>query len=220
MRKKIAIYGSSSAISCELVKLCGGELDVINYSHSNHGDKWFDALDVSIESLVTSVDLTCEFYVFNLGLLRPKGILDQTTEEINESLSVNLIYIVKATEYIIERNSKAKIFVFGSESGKKGSFDTVYFLAKAALRAYVFERKLKSPDQQLVLFSPSTIEDAGMTLRRKDKGNLEYIKSMHPKNRFLKSLEFARIVYSFIVNDFSYITNTEIEVNGGKFARM
>jgi NAD(P)-dependent dehydrogenase (short-subunit alcohol dehydrogenase family) len=127
--------------------------------------------------------------------------------------------VVLVSEYILNNNTGARIVIIGSESGKKGSFDTVYFLSKCALRGYVRERKV-GENQQIVLISPSTIEDSRMTQNRKDLDRLNSYKSSHPKKRFLYMEEIAKLLASLLLEQTSYITNCEIEINGGKFARM
>ncbi|HHY0523989.1 TPA: SDR family oxidoreductase [Vibrio parahaemolyticus] len=214
----LIIIGSSSTISREL------ELNLrenFRITMAGRGEnKFFDANEISNESIEKLFDKKYDKYIFNIGLIYPKRILNQTTDEITSSVNVNLLFIVKACEYILETNPNASIFIIGSESGKKGSFDTTYFLTKAALRAYVKERAISHPNQSIVLFSPSTIVDAGMTTRRQDKNRLDEYQREHPKQRFLTSQEVSRCISAFLSDEFSYISNTEIEINGGKFSRM
>ena len=44
--------------------------------------------------------------------------------------------------------------------------------------------------------------------------------NQHPKKRFLSMKELAQIISAIINLDTTYLTNTEIEFNGGKFSRM
>ena len=214
----LIIIGASSTISREL------ELNLresFRITMAGRGEnKFFDANEISNESIEELFDKQYDKYIFNIGIIYPKRILDQTTDEIISSANANLLFIVKACEHILETNPTASIFIIGSESGKKGSFDTTYFLTKAALRAYVKERAISHPNQSIVLFSPSTIVDAGMTTRRQDKNRLDEYQREHPKQRFLTSQEVSRCISAFLSDEFSYISNTEIEINGGKFSRM
>ena len=91
----------------------------------------------------------------------------QTFAETATSLAVNLTSVVRICEHLLTNNPRARIAVLGSESWR-GSYDTTYFLAKAALNAYVERRRLTSPDQQLVVVSPTIVMDSGMTQRRDD----------------------------------------------------
>ena len=75
----------------------------------------------------------------------------------------------------------------GSESGLKGSFDLVYALTKSSIHKYVEERKILKKKQQLICLAPSTIMDAGITLRRHDHYNVLKSINKNPKKRGLKS---------------------------------
>jgi NADP-dependent 3-hydroxy acid dehydrogenase YdfG len=215
--RKVLIFGSGSKITEKLDELLNKEYKIKVIGRSSNPK--LDVENLNIENITKELD-EYDYFIFNIGLLYSNKISEQTLNEITSSFKVNLLYIVLCCEYLIEKNNKAKIFILGSESGKKGSYDTSYFLSKAAMRAYVNEKKIKYPNQQIVLFSPSVIEDSGMTLRRTDLNNVYLNKKNHPKNRLLKSIEVAKIISSFIINDIDYVSNTEIEINGGKFARM
>jgi hypothetical protein len=108
----------------------------------------------------------------------------------------------------------------GSESGIKGSHDIIYALCKASLHKYVEERKILFKDQQLICIAPLTIIDADMTLMRKDQKNVKRSINLNPKRRGLKSKEIAKVIYNLMFNLTDYITNTVININGGKFSRM
>ena len=108
--------------------------------------------------------------------------------------------------------------MIGSESGFKGSFDMSYALSKCSLSVYVRNRRL-SENQQLLLINPSTIGDLGMTVRRKDVERLNSYMRQHPKKRFLDSQELSKIISNLFASSI-YLTNTEININGGKFASL
>ena len=211
----IVLFGCSSKLTDELQKV-GHKVD-------SFGRKTEVQLDIRKNfenNFFQHIPINNSCYVINIGLLNNKNIIDYSEEEAWESINVNCIGIIRLSEYILRNNPSARIIIIGSESGKKGSFDTLYFLAKSALNAYVKERYLNSPKQQLLIISPSTINDGGMTVRRKDKKRLEQYKLNHPKKRFLRMRELADIVSSILEMESSYLTNTEIELNGGKFSRM
>ena len=155
-------------------------------------------------------------FIFFSGLLRSSSILEQSFSEISESFLVNSIGPVVGSELILERIPNARVFLIGSESARKGSFDMTYSMSKSTLKTYVLNKRLL-PQQQLLLLSPSTIQDMGMTTRRNDYQRLNQYKSNHPKKRFLDSYELAQLIVN-IFNSSVYLTNTEIEINGGKFA--
>lgn len=155
-------------------------------------------------------------YIFFSGILRQIPILKQNYSEISESFFVNSIGPVIGSELIFENIPNARVFLIGSESARKGSFDMSYALSKSTLRTYVLSKRLL-PMQQLLLLSPSTIDDLGMTARRIDHERLDNYKSNHPKKRFLNSQELAELIINLFRSTI-YLTNAEIEVNGGKFA--
>ena len=62
----------------------------------------------------------------------------------------------------------ARLIIIGSESGYKWSFNKPYAFSKSSLKLHVKHKKL-SVEQQLLLISPSTISDFGITLRRDDQ---------------------------------------------------
>jgi len=214
----IALVGSSSLLSRCLINDLSSEY-ITTYGRQN-ADIIFDAENIETEIIESLFDIDYDVYIFNLGYLQPKRIKDQSSSNIIKSLSINALFTIKSCEYIFDNNPKARIFIIGSESGKKGSFDTSYFLAKSMLRSYARERKLSFEDQQLLLVSPSTIEDGKMTCSRSDTETLETYKQIHPKRRFLDSSEVSQLLFDLIKNPSTYLCNTEIELNGGKFSRM
>lgn len=157
-------------------------------------------------------------YFFCQGLLRGKSMDEQTSDEIAESMAVNCTQIIKACEQILEENRVARICVMGSESGYAGSYDGAYATAKAHLHAYVESKCLRNPGQQLVCVAPSIIYDAGMTVRRKDQDKLEIRRNSHPKRRYLRSMEVARLVHFLLYVDCGYLSGVVIRMHGGRAA--
>lgn len=189
----LAVTGYGSKIVSELSQLLPAGEEVVRLTDETHKADRF---------------LLCA------GLLRPKTLLEQTGQEIRESLLVNLIQPIQACDEILRFNPKARIVVMGSESGFSWSYDGAYAAAKAALHRYVETKKL-GPHQQLVCVAPSIIENAGMTLRRLDVDNLKKRMDTHPKHRFLKAIEVARMIHFLLYVDEGYTTGTVIRMNGG-----
>lgn len=181
---------------------------------------WTDR-DVSWLALNTAADVPTNFprYVFAQGFLHGKRILETEPELIQKCLSVNLIDIVRQCERIFADNDEARICIVGSDSGIKGSFDETYFLAKAALHAYVRERRV-GRRQQLVAVSPSIILDSGMSRRREDRTKILASQRFLPKGRFVTSIEVARLIRFLLWDDLGYVSNTVVIMDGGKHARM
>ena len=59
-----------------------------------------------------------------------------------------------------------------------------------------------------------------MTLKRKDKQNVRRSIQNNPKKRGLNSKEISKLIYDLSFNNTDYLSNTVIQVNGGKFSRM
>ena len=156
----------------------------------------------------------CDRYFLCAGVLRAKQLCHQTDEEIVEGLMVNAIAPMRLCDRILATNDRARIVVMGSQSGYSWSHDGAYASAKAALHRYVETKKL-GPHQQLVCVAPSIIEDTGMTQARQDTENLERRRKEHPKGRFLKAIEVARLVHFLLYVDQGYISNTVVRMHGG-----
>lgn len=126
-------------------------------------------------------------YLLAAGVLHSRNILQQSWAEIIESLSVNLVNVIRICEHILQRQGDARICIIGSESARAGSFDQTYAAAKAGVHAYVMQRKTL-PLQQLVCISPPIIADSGMTLRRHDYPEVLQTRA------HVQALDVARIV--------------------------
>ena len=157
-------------------------------------------------------------YLLCHGLLRPKATGLQTDAELAESFLVNCGTTIRACEMILDGNDKARICIVGSESAYTGSYDGGYAAAKAGLHSYVESKRLTYPAQQLVAVAPSIIGDAGMTLRRTDRHDVERRAQMHPKARLIKSIEVARLVHFLLYVDNGYLSGVVIRMNGGAHA--
>ena len=216
----VLIIGSSSKVSVELSEILISEGHRCTLAGREGPDIIFDSSNLAPEAISSLLVHDYDFYVINSGLLTAQNFLTQPKIQLLNSVTINLLAPVYIAESILTKKAAAKVFIIGSESGRKGSFDITYFLCKAAIRAYVRQRYLNEQNQQLLLFSPATIEDAGMSTRRSDPERIAEYRQMHPKKRLLESREMAAVLRKFMSKDFSYISNVEIEINGGKFARM
>lgn len=156
----------------------------------------------------------CNRYLLCAGLLYPKQLTELSECEISETLMANLIDPMDICEEVFSHNLDARICIIGSESGFTWSHNGVYAAAKAGLHRYVETRKL-SPGQQLICIAPSIIEDSGMTMRRTDFENLEQRRQAHPKQRFLRAMEVARLAHFLLYQDEGYLSGQVIRMNGG-----
>jgi NAD(P)-dependent dehydrogenase (short-subunit alcohol dehydrogenase family) len=148
------------------------------------------------------------------GVIRPAKLVDQTDEDVAETLDVNCIAPIRFCEWVLERFETARICVIGSESAFTWSFDDAYAASKVALHRYVETRKL-GPKQQLICIAPSIIGDCNMTTGREDHENLARRKEEHPKKRFLRAAEVAKLVHFLLYVDEGYLSGQVIRMNGG-----
>lgn len=156
----------------------------------------------------------CERFVFLQGHLAGRNLLEHDTDSEAETLRVNFLEVARSCDLILAANDQARIVVIGSESGFSGSYDMAYAGAKAALHLYV-ETKRIGPGQQLVGIAPSIVGDAGMTTRRIDGRRLAERELAHPKGRFLRAQEVARLIHFLLYQDEGHLTGTVIRLHGG-----
>ena len=215
MSEKILIIGKNSKISKELLKKIPKNKTVIQPSKYvwNMEDINFDKIKIASIKKANKI-LLLQSFISSTPFLKRNSI------DIQNQVSVNLLSVVKICEIALQNNKNVKIIILGSESGVKGSFDIVYALTKSAIHKYVEERQIKYPKQQLICIAPSTIIDANMTLKRKDKKNIKKSIRANPKKRGILSKEISNLIYSIFYEQTDYLTNTVIRIDGGKFARM
>lgn len=217
---RIVVTGRRTTVVEALLPLLPAGEQIIAVGRTTDDDVELDLASFDRSAIRDRFPVDAERYVLAAGLLTPARITEQSADQIARSLAVNCIATVQICEHVLAANPAARIAVLGSESGDKGSYDTTYFLAKAALHGYVRERALGSPQQQLVALAPSTILDSGMTRRRADRDKLEQLQATLPKRRFLEVAEVAKLLHFLLYVDTGYLSNEVIGMNGGKFARM
>ena len=206
----LAVAGRRTTIVQELMKLLPPGEDVREWPRYQPGDPNIGNDYAALEA---------DRHVLATGILWDNPIMCQPWPEIKESLFVNLILPVKLCEAVIRSNPRARICVVGSESGIKGSYDTTYALAKAALHRYVETRRVGA-HQQLVCVAPTIIWDSGMTQRRKDKDLLSERAKSWPKGRLLMAAEVAAVIYALLYVASDYMTNVVVPIDGGNRATM
>ena len=219
---RVLVTGATSQVGqsfCELIR----ERDIEVVSLGRHAGATIrcDLSDIrQIDAIATEIALADRLFICH-GLMKPTPYLHQNAFDICRGMTVNLHATVRIIEHALQRNPHVRIGVVGSESARKGSFDTNYALSKAALHAYVRWRRIEHPCQQLVAIAPSMIGDAGMTTRRSDHGRVRRRTIEHPKARLVLAREVARLSHVVLFSDgMDYVTNTVIHCNGGKFAGL
>ncbi len=213
--KKIGLIGSNQNFSNQLEL---NDYKVFQYGRNTNPSIDFNSSNIHemIMKVINSEDI--DRYIILSGFLQSKKITEQNREEINKSIFINSIGPILFSEYLLRNKPNARLIIIGSESGFKGSYDLTYGLSKSSIRMYVKQKKVKE-NQQILLISPSTIEDFGMTERREDKDRLSTYRQNHPKKRFLYSKELSTLIIN-LFNSTNFLTNEEINLNGGKFSLM
>lgn len=214
MSEKILIIGKNSKIAEELIKK-------INKSEIFSPTKFeWDMKNTNFSNSQINKIVKSDKILLFQSILSSKQFLKRKQSDILQQISINFLSVIKICELAMQKNKKVRIIILGSESGIKGSYDIIYGLMKTALHKYVEEKKIKFPRQQLICISPSTIIDANMTVKRKDKKNVMKSISLNPKRRGIMSYEIADLIYNIFYRTTDYLTNTVIRVDGGKFSRM
>jgi hypothetical protein len=175
-----------------------------------------------ISGLINTIELDNSknnIILYTWGKLYPSKLINQSFEEKVNGYLFNFLIPVSLIEEFNSTNCKFNFIYMSSESAKKGSFDGNYASQKAATELYIRECQLSNKESIVVGVAPSMIIDAGMTKRRSDKNNVLIAEQSHPKGRLLYTPELVNVI-EFLLFQNTYITNTIIEMNGGKFARM
>lgn len=152
----LAVMGYGSNIVTQLRALIGDSDEVVRMKA-----EW-DMPGCSLHHLPIA-----ERYLLTAGVIYSKPVTEQLASEMVESVSINLINVLRLCEMILTEQDHARICIVGSESAKNGSFDRLYAACKAGVHAYVQQRATKAL-QQLVCVSPPIIADSAMTKRRHD----------------------------------------------------
>ena len=215
MSEKILIIGKNSKISKEFLKKIPQSKAIFQPSKKQRNMESIDFDSKKID-LIKKADKI----LLLQSVLSSVPFLKRKSSDIASQVAVNLLSVVKICEIALQNNRQVKIIILGSESGVKGSFDIVYALTKTAIHKYVEERKIKYPKQQLICLAPSTIIDSHMTIKRKDKRNVQKSIMNNPKKRGILSKEVSNLIYTLFYEQTDYISNTVIRIDGGKFARM
>jgi len=155
----------------------------------------------------------CDDYLICSGLLYGEKLSELRQEQIDEVNRVNYSDIATACDIILDNNPRARVCIVGSISGEQGSYDMAYAGAKAAMHLYVKTKRLSHPYQNLVCIAPWFVQDAKMTTRRPDFGQLLERGKKRRVGRWALSREVARIAH-FAINE-RLLCNTVIEAKGG-----
>ena len=215
MLKNILITGGTSKIAVQLKKLIPKSYNI----YSPTKNEWNFSDPIFKKKQISLIKKCNKIYIFHSIIINKKH-LSKNYNEIIDQLNINLLSIINICEISLNHNPNTQIFIMGSESGIKGSFDIIYALAKSSLHKYVEERKILKKNQQILCIAPSTITDSKMTLNRKDLNNVKQSIKLNPKKRGINSKEISQLIFDLSFKNTRYITNTVIKIHGGKFSRM
>jgi len=196
----IAIWGAKSTIAFEMGRLIPSAEDAEIVAH-----------DAPLEFKRR----TGGRYLICIGKLLPKTAAEMTFAERRSIEVSNYLTPKEIICKVLFADPAARICVIGSESAYLGSYCQPYADAKAKLHNFVETTRLVFPKQQLVCISPTIIEDARMTTDRDDQEDVARRAKEHPKARFLKSIEVAKLAHHCLYVDDGYLSGVVIRMNGG-----
>ncbi len=217
----VFITGRREAELAAAVKEIGRNVNGIRADVSNSGD--LDQLFSQIKNEKGKLDI-----VFANAGVAKYAALGHITEELYDSIfDVNvkgvLFTVQKALPLIPEGGS---IILNASIVGSKGlPANSVYSATKAAVRSFArtWTTDLKDRHIRVNVVSPGTTDTPGLSelLGSSEVGQqrLKMMSSSIPLGRLAKPKEIARAVVFLASDDSSYITGTELFVDGG-FAQV
>lgn len=219
--KKIMITGYSSAIVQHFYKEYlekDSSLKVIRVGRDDKSDKKIDFFKLEdCKKFVAYVAEEKPDYLFlNHGLLVGKQLNSMNAQEIQETLFCNMTSYLMVIESLTQIENLRTV-VMSSISGKRGSFDTLYAGAKAAVDLTIKSTIPRLPStSRLNAVSPGIIADARMTEVRTDKNILDSKKENTPTKLFTTSAEVAKAVH-YLLFENDNINGENLNLNGGLF---
>ena len=217
----VFITGRREAELAAAVKEIGKNVNGIRADVSNSGD--LDQLFSRIKNEKGKLDI-----VFANAGVAKYAALGHITEELYDSIfDVNvkgvLFTVQKALPLIPEGGS---IILNASIVGSKGlPANSVYSATKAAVRSFArtWTTDLKDRHIRVNVVSPGSTDTPGLSelfgSSEVGQQRLKMISSLVPLGRLAKPKEIARAVVFLASDDSSYITGTELFVDGG-FAQV
>ncbi len=217
------ITGYTSAIVEKLLSILkadGRELEIIRCGRDDTADIKVDFSSVAQTRVFCDqlFELNPDYFFINHGLLVGKKVNECREDEIAGMLNVNLISVLMIME-VLTKIEDLRTVTMSSISGKAGSYDTLYAATKAGVDVVLKCTVPSLPSSsRLNAISPGIIEDARMTLVRKDLDVLEGKKNATPSKEFTTSSEVASLV-SFLMFDSANINGENVNINGGLYVK-
>ena len=218
MKSKTAlITGTSRGIGKSIKEVLSNDgIEIISPSRNELDLSSSESIDRFLSNLSTDIDII----INNAGILKVGEPGDFSTDDLNETLQVNVIAPFKIISGIIE---KMKIQNFGrivnissiwGQKSKKGR--TLYSSSKAALDALTRSLAIEFASYNILINSvaPGYIE-TDMLKQCNTEEELSIIRDTIPMKRFGKKTEIAELVKFLSSENNSYITGQIFTIDGG-----
>ena len=218
MKSKTAlITGTSRGIGKSIKEVLSNDgIEIISPSRNELDLSSSESIDRFLSNLSTDIDII----INNAGILKVGEPGDFSTDDLNETLQVNVIAPFKIISGIIE---KMKIQNFGrivnissiwGQKSKKGR--TLYSSSKAALDALTRSFAIEFAPYNILINSvaPGYIE-TDMLKQYNTEEELSIIRNTIPMKRFGKKIEIAELVKFLCSEKNSYITGQILTIDGG-----
>lgn len=154
-------------------------------------------------------------YLFCQGYLAGKSAAEISKTDAYKTWMDNFGSIAADCDAILDANPKARICIITSYSGIKGSYDSVYAGAKAAMNLYIETKRLKYPGQQIVGIAPHIVSPSRMTDTRTDQEALTLRRENRRRQEWIAPEDVAKLAHFLLFCDSGNITNTIIPITGG-----
>lgn len=144
-----------------------------------------------------------------------------TPEILKGNMDVNLhgaFYLSQAAINSMQQQKEGVIINIGSVNGRMGMGHPAYSAAKAGMLALTRQIAVEYGKYNIrsVLVAPGTVQTANWNERIKQRPDVfERLKTFYPLNRVAKPEEVAAVVAFLCSDEASFITGTEIVVDGG-----
>ena len=120
MYKNILITGGSTKISSYLKKLIGRKYKIYSPSKKD----WNLSNPNFSQDKINLIKKCDKIFLFH-SILSNKKHLSKNFKEIYQQLNINLLSTINICEIALSNNKNVQIFILGSESGVKGSYDII-----------------------------------------------------------------------------------------------
>lgn len=160
-----------------------------------------------------------DILINNAGISCNKILLDTLTEDINQTISTNLIGTINVTKAILPHFisiTKGKIINISSIWGLYGaSGESIYSASKGGIISFTksMASELAYNNINVNCIAPGVVDTDMMKSYTKEE--LKNIKSEIPFNRFAKPKEIADLAIFLASKNADYITGQVIQIDGG-----